>query len=72
MDWLFSKGIKRGEAPLRISLPSPLYKGRGIKGEGLLTNLLLREGGQGDRLPNNPLTIAQYIVTLKSVIVEVF
>jgi len=28
-------GIKRGEAPLRNSLPSPLMKGRGIKGEGL-------------------------------------
>jgi len=33
---LFSKGIKRGEAPLRNSLPSPLIKGRGIKGEGLV------------------------------------
>jgi len=33
------KGIKRGEAPLRISLPSPLIKGRGIKGEGLVNNL---------------------------------
>ena len=32
---LFSKGIKRGEAPLRNTLPSPLIKGRGIKGEGL-------------------------------------
>ncbi len=28
-------------------------KGRGIKGEGLLNNLLLREGGQGDRLLDN-------------------
>ena len=28
-------GIERGEAPLRNSLPSPLPKGRGIKGEGL-------------------------------------
>ena len=28
-------------------------KGRGIKGEGLLNNLLLREGGQGDRLLND-------------------
>jgi len=37
-----------------ISLPSPLMKGRGIKGEGLLNNLLLREGGQGDRFLNNP------------------
>jgi len=35
---VFRKGIKRGEAPLRISLPSPLMKGRGIKGEGLLNN----------------------------------
>jgi hypothetical protein len=35
---LFSKGIKRGEAPLRNSLPSPLHKGRGIKGEGLGTD----------------------------------
>ena len=33
---LFSKGIKRGEAPLKNYLPSPLGKGRGIKGEGLL------------------------------------
>jgi len=31
---MFSKGIKRGEAPLRNNLPSPLPKGRGIKGEG--------------------------------------
>ena len=30
------KGFKRGEAPLRNSLPSPLLKGRGIKGEGLV------------------------------------
>jgi len=29
-------GIKRGEAPLTNSLPSPLHKGRGIKGEGLV------------------------------------
>jgi hypothetical protein len=34
------KGIKRGEAPLRNSPPSPLHKGRGIKGEGLVNNLL--------------------------------
>ena len=27
-------GIKRGEAPLENYLPSPLMKGRGIKGEG--------------------------------------
>jgi len=32
---LLSKGIKRGKAPLRNYLPSPLIKGRGIKGEGL-------------------------------------
>lgn len=32
---LFIKGFKRGEAPLANSLPSPLMKGRGIKGEGL-------------------------------------
>ncbi|GAI83738.1 unnamed protein product, partial [marine sediment metagenome] len=31
--------IKRCEAPLRNSLPSPLMKGRGIKGEGLANNL---------------------------------
>jgi len=36
---LFIRGIKRGEAPLRNSLPSPLMKGRGIKGEGLVNNL---------------------------------
>jgi len=35
---LFSKGIKRGEAPLRNSLPSLLIKGRGIKGKGLVNN----------------------------------
>ena len=35
---LFSKGIERGEAPLRNYLPSPLMKGRGIKGEGLVNN----------------------------------
>jgi len=33
------KRIERGEAPLRKSLPSPLIKGRGIKGEGLANNL---------------------------------
>ena len=33
---LLNKGIKRGETPLRNSLPSPLMKGRGIKGEGLV------------------------------------
>jgi len=32
------RGIKRGEAPLINYLPSPLFKGRGIKGEGLLNN----------------------------------
>jgi len=41
---LFSRGIKRGEAMIRRcsyhnSLPSPLMKGRGIKGEGLVKNL---------------------------------
>ena len=35
---LFSKGIERGEAPFRNSLPSPLMKGRGIKGKGLANN----------------------------------
>ncbi len=35
---LFIKGFKRGEAPLANSLPSPLMKGRGIKGEGLASN----------------------------------
>ena len=34
-----NKGIERGEAPLTNSLPSPLMKGRGIKGEGLVNNL---------------------------------
>jgi len=34
-----SKGMKRGEAPLENNLPSPLPKGRGIKGEGLVNNL---------------------------------
>jgi len=31
-------GIKRGEAPLKNFFPSPLIKGRGIKGEGLVDN----------------------------------
>ena len=31
--------LERGEAPLRNFLPSPLMKGRGIKGEGLVNNL---------------------------------
>ncbi len=35
---LFGKGIKRGKAPLRNSLPSPLMRGRGIKGKGLVNN----------------------------------
>ena len=69
---VFSKGIKRVDAPLRNSpsshdrniypyvgeskrgeaslikpIPSPLHKGRGIKGEGLVNNLSGRcfEGG---------------------------
>jgi len=33
-------------------------KGRGIKGEGLVNNLL-REGGQGDRSPNNLKTLSE-------------
>jgi len=37
-----AKGIKRGEAPLRNSLSSPLMKGRGIKGEGLVKSLVRR------------------------------
>ena len=40
MGFLFGgskiRGIKRGEAPLRNFLPSPLHKGREIKGEGLI------------------------------------
>jgi hypothetical protein len=43
---VFSKGIKRGEAPLRNYLPSPLHKGRGIKGEGLVDD----EKGKGGDL----------------------
>ena len=38
------KGIKRGFALLTIPLPSPLMKGRGIKGEGLIKNLLAGDG----------------------------
>jgi len=30
--------MERGEAPLINYLPSPLIKGRGIKGEGLVDN----------------------------------
>jgi len=46
---LFSKGIKRGEAMIRRcsyhnSLPSPLMKGRGIKGKGLVDNDKGKEG----------------------------
>jgi len=40
--------IERGEAPLLSTLPLPL----------------LREGGQGDRLLNNTLTIARDVATL--------
>jgi hypothetical protein len=36
---VFKKGFERGEAPLRKILPSPLIKGRGIKGEGLVRNI---------------------------------
>ena len=60
---LFIKGIKRGEAPLTNSLPSPFMKGRGIKGEGLVNNLktdwmpeINRQGGlayPGRRLSGN-------------------
>jgi len=44
---LFNEGMKRGEAMIRSysyhnSLPSPLMKGRGIKGEGLVNNLIRR------------------------------
>jgi len=44
---LYRKGLKGTEVPLTNSLSSPLMKGRGIKGEGLLNNLLLREGVEG-------------------------
>jgi len=36
---LFSKGIERGFAPFKNSLPSPLMKGRGTKGEGLVNSI---------------------------------
>jgi len=41
--------LERGEAPLLPTLSLPL----------------LREGGQGDRFPSNPLTIVRDIVTLQ-------
>jgi len=34
-DWV----SKRGAKPLSIKYPSPLIKGRGIEGEGLVSNL---------------------------------
>jgi hypothetical protein len=34
--------IKRGGAPLINFVPSPLMKGRGIKGEGLINNFNAR------------------------------
>ncbi len=34
----FSTGIRRGVAPFKKFLPSPLMKGRGIKSEGLENN----------------------------------
>jgi hypothetical protein len=39
------KGMERGFAPLRNTLPSPLHKGRGIKGEGLINNPVLSSVG---------------------------
>ena len=38
---LFSKRIRRGKAPSRNFLPSPLIKERGIRSEGLVKNLKL-------------------------------
>jgi hypothetical protein len=38
----FINGLKRGIAPFQNSLPSPLTKGRGIQGEGLVNNLSIR------------------------------
>ncbi len=35
-------------------------------GEGLFNNLLLREGGQGDGLPNNLLTLSKGVLPLQS------
>ena len=35
VDKYGAAGLKRGEAPFEEILPSPLVKGRGIKGEGL-------------------------------------
>jgi len=37
------RGLKRGEAPFQNCLPSPLIKGRGIKGEGLVNTLVRRQ-----------------------------
>ena len=45
---LYNKGIKRGEAPLINYLPSPLMKGRGIKGEGLVDNDKEKRGLDND------------------------
>jgi len=33
---------KRGEASLTQSIPLPLIKGKGIKGMGLINNLIIR------------------------------
>lgn len=45
-----SKGMERGFAPLEKTLPSPLAKGRGIKGEGSITNIVFM--GMGEPLAN--------------------
>jgi hypothetical protein len=37
--------MERGSALLRNTLPSPLMKGRGIKGEGLINNPVLSSVG---------------------------
>jgi len=34
--------FKRGKAPLKKNLPLSLIKGKGIKGMGLINNLIIR------------------------------
>jgi len=43
---IFAGSLRGASAPLSNSSPSPLPKGRGIKGEGLVLSLTLGKAGK--------------------------
>ncbi len=60
MGLMFSKGIKRGEAHLK-NLSSPLDKGRGIKGEGLVNMLKGKVHKYGANVNTDAIIPARYL-----------